>query len=222
MDGKKYIVFIDEIMVDFDCLDFSVLKNLEALLEDIDLLWAFNPAAFDMTNEYGDIKFPLSLDGALVKRLRTKYRNSLQIGILLAHVNYFFLELNEEYKCLPAIQDNPLDQSILISGELPLWIDCLNPETTIEEVLDFVLVHVDCKMPFTILYSVDQEQSNKSLLEWCQSNQLDNWKVTSYWDMTGSEADNIIAIVKDATPNLEVFSRARKNLVIVTMDRLVI
>ena len=221
-NGKKYIVFIDEIMVDFDCLDFSALIDLEVLLEDIDLLWAFNPAAFDMTHEYADIKFPLVFDGALVKRLRTKYRNSLQIAILLLHVNHFFVGLKEEYKCLPATQDNPLDPSFLISGELPLWIDCQNPETTIEEVLDFVLEHVGCVKPFTILYSVDQEQSYKSLLEWCQSNQLNNWKVMSYWDMTGSEADNVIAIVEDATPNLEVFSRARKNLVIVTIDRLVI
>ena len=215
--GKRYILFIDEIMVDFDCLDFSVLAELEELLKEIDLLWAFNPAAFDMSYDYNEVKFPTSIERALVKRLKTKYRNSFQIGNLLLHVNGIFVGLKEKYKCLPASEDNPLDASILSIGNLPLWIDCPNPNTTIEQVLDFLMEenHVDYK-PFTILHSVDEEDSRTSLQNWCAREQLD-WKVSSFFDMTGSEADNVIALVEDETTNLEVFSRARKELVVITM-----
>ena len=44
----------------------------------------------------------------------------------------------------------------------------------------------------------------------------EKWKVLQFSDMTGSETDNLVAFVEDSYANMEVFSRAKKQLIIVT------
>ena len=44
----------------------------------------------------------------------------------------------------------------------------------------------------------------------------ENWKVCTFPEMTGSETEVLIAYIEDAYSNMEVFSRARKQLTIVT------
>lgn len=53
----------------------------------------------------------------------------------------------------------------------------------------------------------------EQLHRWCINN---DWDVVTHGNMTGSERDIIIAFVDDKFGNLEVMSRARKRLFIVT------
>ena len=44
----------------------------------------------------------------------------------------------------------------------------------------------------------------------------ENWMVLEYTQMTGSETEVLVAFIEDIYANMEVFSRARKQLFIVT------
>ena len=73
-------------------------------------------------------------------------------------------------------------------------------ESFLKETINITLVHSSFK---------EFSQEAKSWLD------QEEWKVSEFVDMTGSETDNLVAFIEDATANMEVFSRAKKQLIVV-------
>lgn len=206
--GKRHIIILlDEIIVNFDCLDFSTLK-LD--YPNITVIMAINPAAYNMSKEVL-IREP-SGSNVLAVQLKTKHRNSYQIGVLLAHINKFIKDQEDAYKCLDATGDEPLNSSYLPSGTLPVWIET-SPETTDKQVLDYIKTKlIQEALDVTIVHY--QKQFSQEANSWLSKQE--KWRVMDHTNMVGSETDCLFAFVENATFNMESFSRARKQLIIIT------
>ena len=113
-------------------------------------------------------------------------------------------------------EDAPLTESCFSTGILPLW---LKVSTTTSD--EFVLEDIRTKrlnkcdsLEVTLLYNgIEMIQSRISKLkDWCQGN---DWKCIERKQMTGSEAP-VVVLYDIATADLEDYSRAQKQLIIVT------
>ena len=82
---KHYILVIDELVVNNDGIDFSLL---ELDFPNITVLVSVNPAAYFMTKEV--VIKPPSRKNVLEVQLTTKHRNSYQIAVLIVHINKFY------------------------------------------------------------------------------------------------------------------------------------
>ena len=214
MNGEKrqYIILLDEILVNNDGMDFSEVQLIYSL---INILMAVNPAGFYLTKTVEITS--LSGNNVLPKQLFTRHRNSFQIAVLLAHINKFYkeretLNLGAKYKCLDAVNDKPLDDSDLPSGPLPIWIQ-RSQDATDEEVLEYMKESFLKEAIGVTLVHSSRKQFSQEAKSWLDQ---EEWKVLIFRDMTGSETDNLVAFIEDTTANMEVFSRAKKLLIIVT------
>ena len=63
------------------------------------------------------------------------------------------------------------------------------------------------------MFSPCEQNLSQSVYDWCLDKK---WDVVSHGNMTGSERDLVIAFTDDNLGNLEVMSRARNRLIIVT------
>ena len=204
---KQYIILVDEIADNYDCFDFSTLQLTYSFIH---VLMAVNPAAYNLTKPV-HITFPFG-SNVLAKQLITRHRNSIQIAILLNHINKVYRDANDAYKCLDTSNDKPLDTFNLPSGPLPIWIQ-RNQDASDEEVLQHLKdSFLQEGINVTLVHSIYKTFSQKTK-SWLDQ---EKWKVMKFGDMTGSETNNLIAFVEDITANMEVFSRAKKQLIIVT------
>ena len=64
----------------------------------------------------------------------------------------------------------------------------------------------------TLVHSI-KKQFNHQEISWMAN---ENWMVLEFTQMTGSETEVLVAFIEDTYANMEVFSRARKKLIIVT------
>ena len=74
-------------------------------------------------------------------------------------------------------------------------------ESFLQEAINVTLVH-SVKRTFS--------KETKSWLD------QEKWKVLEFQDMTGSKTDILVAFIEDSYSNMEVFSRAKKHLIVVT------
>ena len=206
--GKKHIIIVlDEVIINYDCIDFS---GLRLDYPSITIIIAINPAGYFLTKEV--VIKPPSRKNVLAVQLKTKHRNSYQIAVLIAHINKFYKDRNESYKCLDSANDKPLDPSNLPNGPLPNWIQ-RSPDTTDEDVLKYLKTKFLPEAESVTLVHFQKQFSQKAR-DWL-SNQ-GNWKVMSHLAMTGSETECLVAFIENTYFNMETFSRAKKQLIIVT------
>ena len=204
---KQYIILIDEIIVNYDCFDFSILQLIYSF---INVLMAVNPAAFSLTKPFEITSPPGS--NVLAKHLITRHRNSFQIAVLLAHINKFLKDSDFPYKCLDTANDKPLDATKLPSGPLTIWIQ-RSEEASDENVLQYLKdYYLQDAKSVTLVHSFHRQLSNTAKL-WLDQ---EKWKVSGFRQMTGSETDILVAFIEDTYANMEVFSRAKKQLIVVT------
>ena len=204
---KQYIILLDEIYIGNDGMDFS---DLHLIFPFINILMAINPAAYNMTIPV-NITSP-SGNNILAKQLFTKHRNSFQIAVLLAHINKFYKDKDGQYKCLDVANDKPLEASNIPTGPLPIWIQ-RSQDATDEEVLEYMKESFLKEAIGVTLVHSSRKQFSQEAKSWLDQ---EEWKVLIFRDMTGSETDNLVAFIEDTTANMEVFSRAKKLLIIVT------
>ena len=206
--GKKHIIILlDEVIINYNCIDFS---GLQLDYPFITIIIAINPAGYNLTKEVV-IKHP-SRKNVLAVQLKTKHRNSYQIAVLISHINKFLNQEGGAYKCLDSANDKPLEPSNLPTGPLPIWIQ-RSPETSDEHVLDDLKSKISPEaMNVTLVHSGKRQFSYETNV-WLQKA---NWNVCIFTDMTGSETEVLVAFIEDIFANMEVFSRARKRLIIVT------
>jgi len=67
-------------------------------------------------------------------------------------------------------------------------------------------------MPLSLIYcdEISFSSQAESFLD------IENWKTLDFTHMTGSETEVLVAFIEDTYANIEVFSRAKKQLIIVT------
>ena len=205
--GKKHIIILlDEVIVNFDCIDFS---ELQLDYPFITIIIAVNPAGYELTQEV--VIKPPSRENVLAVQLKSKHRNSYQIAVLIAHINKLYKDANESYKCLDSANDKSLDPSNLPNGPVPIWAQ-RSPETTDEQVLSYLKKEILQDSKITLVHSSQKEFSQEPI-PWLSK---ENWKLSGFTSMVGSETEVLVVFIEDTYANMEVFSRARKQLIIVT------
>ena len=206
--GKKHIVILlDEVIINHDCTDFSGLQLDHPF---ITIILAINPAGYDLTKEI--VIKPPSKENVLAVQLKTKNCNSYQIANLIAHINKLSKEKGGSYKYLDSANDKPLDPSNLASGPLPIWVH-IRLEMADEQVLKYLKVNfLQDFSNVTLVHSFKKTFSYEAKL-WLEKAK---WNVFHLHDMIGSETEVLVAFIEDTCANMELFSRARRQLIIVT------
>ena len=207
-NGKKHIIILlDEVIVNHDCIDFSGLRLDYPF---ITIIIAVNPAGYDLTKEV--VIKPPSRKNVWAVQLKSKHRNSYQIAVLIAHINKFLKDQGGAYKCLDSANDKPLDPSNLASGPLPIWVH-IRLEMADEQVLKYLKVNfLQDFSNVTLVHSFKKTFSYEAKL-WLEKAK---WNVFHLHDMIGSETEVLVAFIEDTCANMELFSRARRQLIIVT------
>ena len=174
---------------------------------------AISPSGRNLTMPI-EIKFGDGESKIFCKQLRSRHRNSFLLSNFLIHLTYNYNKLKQtesNFQCLSPIQDVPLDDSNLPDGEITLWYNQSDDIADIEilQFLHSTYMLDDGK----VLVSPCEQNLSQRVYDWCLEKQ---WDIVSHGNMTGSERDIVIAFADDNFGNLEVMSRARKRLIIIT------
>lgn len=227
IDSKHFVIFIDEIPPEFfeSCSEYdSTLNQLHDECSLIHVFMAISPIGRHLT-------MPLQLnfsDGnkVFVQQLQTRHRNSFPLSAFLIHMTYkyndfkvkrsivraiFQQKSTSKYQCLSPSDDTPLDSSNLPDGDVTLWYHRSNDVTEIEALKFFKETYLPTNGE--VLVSPSGKNLPTHIYRWCSQN---DWDVVSHTNVTGTERDLVIAFVDGTFGNLEVMSRARKRLIIVT------
>ena len=178
----------------------------------INVLITVNPAGFDLTKDV-QMTAP-SGSNVLAVQLMTKHRNSFQIALLLAHANKFFNDKNDIYKCLDASLDNSLESSKLPPGPLPIWIQ-RSKESLDVEILDYLKAKfLQDVTNVTLVVSPFRQPFSQETEAWLIK---EKWQTSNFHSMTGSETDNVVAFIDDTYAVMELITRAKKQLILVSV-----
>ena len=117
------------------------------------------------------------------------------------------LKIYEKYFFLP-----------FLLGNCPIWIEKKHDYDDLK-VLDFIQIKMlsheeNVTQSFAILISPLKDIDDIS--RWAE-HQHERWQIIKYSDVTGCEFKYVVAFIEDERINLEVFSRAQRQLIIVTM-----
>ena len=134
-EKKHIIILLDEVIINYDCIDFA---ELQLDYPFITIIISVNPAGYDLTKEV--VVKPPSRKNVLAVQLKAKHRNSYQIAVLIAHINKFYNEEKQDYKCLDSANDKPLDPSNLPNSPLPIWVQ-RSQDMTDEQVLKYLKIN---------------------------------------------------------------------------------
>ena len=205
MSDFHWIVMIDEIKFLNDNYDLSQLK---LKYPNVDIHLAINPIGDYCTFPFNPI-FPNEEENTIIEKLKNCHRNSLEIALLLLHLNACIMQRSISN------EDNlPIHKTCLTAKSKPLWIlarDQLSNETILEVIKtklgssteDVALLH-------------DYQEKNESVESWCQRN---NWNYIEYYEMAGSEASILVLFEIEFRYSEylinECYSRAKRRLFIV-------
>ena len=211
---KTYAVLIDEIPPSFleACPDYEqFLHSLQSECPLVHVFLAFSPSG-------SNLDWPIAInfedDKIFAKQLRTRHRNSFLLSTFLIHVTYNYNETKQsdsKYQCLSPELDAVLDPFILPEGDVTLWYNKSDniPDVEILQFLHKTYLPEDGQ----VLVSPRQQDLPQDVYDWCRDKK---WDLVSHGNMTGSERDLLIAFAGDNFGNLEILSRARKRLIIIT------
>ena len=214
-DKKIFAILIDEMPPSFfeTCAEYEeFFQHLQNEYPLVYIFMAISPSGRNLTQP---IKVKFKDDRKIfAKQLRTRHRNSFLLSNFLIHLTYSYNKLKQaevKFQCLSPNQDVPLDASNLPDGEITLWYHQSEDISDIE-ILKFL--H-DTYLPEDgqVLVSPYQQNLSQRLYDWCLEKK---WDIVTHANMTGSERDWVIAFADDNFGNLEVMSRARKRLIIIT------
>ena len=189
-------------------------KFFQSLLSECTLVYVFmaiSPSGNNLTKPI-DVKF--QQNHIFAKQLRTRHRNSFLLSCFLIHLTYKYKKMkqtNTTFQCLSPSMDVVLDPSVLPDGEITLWY---NKSDNISDVriLQF-LQETYLPKDGQVLVSPSQQNLSQPVYDWCHDMK---WDVVSHGNMTGSERDLVIAFADNKFGNLEILSRAKKRLIIIT------
>ena len=211
--NKIFVIFIDEMSPSiFEHSLEDKLQHIQAESTLVYVLLAISPSGRNLTKAI-EIKFSND-DKMFIRQLRSRHRNSLLLSSFLVHLTYNYNKIKQSdigFQCLSPSKDLPLDPFKLPDGEVTLWYHQSGDISDVE-ILQF-LESTYLPEDNQVLVSPCQQNLSQSVYDWCLEK---NWDIVSHGNMTGSERDLVIAFADDNFGNLEVMSRARKRLIIVT------
>ena len=120
------------------------------------------------------------------------------------------------YKCFDPRKDELLQKPKQSDDEnniLTRWFNIGHTKWTDFEVLSLFQENFGPFVPKTLVSPLKREECSYQMEDWCKKNNLE---LVDHSNMTGSERDWVIAFVGDNFGNLEIFSRAKQSLIIVT------
>ena len=212
---KTFAVFIDEMPPMFfeTCPEYQeFFQELQDKYPLIHVFMAISPSGRDLTKPI-NVMFENN-DKIFAKQLRTRHRNSFLLSSFLIHVTYIYNRMNQsesKFQCLSPAMDVVLNPSTLPSGDITLWYNKSEDISDIE-ILQF-LHETYLPKDGQVLVSPRKQTFSQQVYDWCIDK---NWNVVTHVNMTGSERDLVIAFAEDNFGNLEILSRARKRLIIIT------
>ena len=212
--GKRCAVLIDE----FPPLFFEICANYQRFLCDLQaqcpLVYIFLAISPSGRNLNQSIAIKFEDDKIFVKQLRTRHRNSFLLSTFLIHLTYNYENMKQsesKFRCLSPDMDTALDPSVLPEGDITLWYNKSNNISDFE-ILQF-LHKTYLPEDGQVLISPRQQDLPQSVYDWCLDKR---WDIVSHGNMTGSERDLVIAFADNEFGNLEILSRARNRLIIIT------
>ena len=214
--NKRFAVFIDEMPPSFfeECPEYEqFFQSLHVNCPLVHVFMAIGPSGKNL-NQPIYVKLDNDDNKIFFKQLRSRHRNSFLLSTFLIHLTYYYNKLkqtNSKFQCLSPSRDLPLDASNLPDGEVTLWYHQSEDISDIE-ILQFI--H-STYLPKNgqVLVSPCEQNLSQHVYDWCLEKK---WDIVSHGNMTGSEREWVIAFADDNFGNLEVMSRARKRLIIIT------
>ena len=193
---------IDEIKFLYNNFAFNKLK---LKYPNVEIHLALNPIGDYCTFPFNPI-FPNEEENTIIEKLKNIHRNSLEIALLLLHLNVY----NSEIESLSNEDNLPIHKTCLIAKSIPIWILASN-QLSNEAILEAIKTKLGSSLEdVALLY----ERMNKSVESLCQRN---NWNYILYSQMTGSEAS--VVVLFDIGFGVDYFhecySRAKRRLFIV-------
>ena len=219
IEQRQYLLFIDEMLANF--FEESVESSYQYLLElttdfnKLQLYMAVRPMGENLIAT--DIKLRPNSEqdeNVVMFQLQTRHRNSYQISAFLLHLTeaYNTSDSPNNYKCCSYSEDDKLPPSKKIEKtKITRWFHFRNgiSETKVLEILiDEKIVK---KNSLTLISPIMMSDDMKKC---CFDNGLE---LVTNKNMTGSEREEVVAFVGANFGNLEIFSRAKSNLIIVTI-----
>ena len=212
--AKSFAIFIDELPPSFFeiCPDYQRLfSDLQAKCPLVHVFLAISPSGRNLSQP---IAIQFEDDKVFAKQLRTRHRNSFLLSCFLIHITYNYNRMNQsgsKFQCLSPAMDVALDPSVLPEGDITLWYNKTENITDVE-ILQF-LHKTYLPKDGQVLVSPLQQNLSQPVYDWCRDKK---WDVVSHGNMIGSERDLVIAFADNKFGNLEILSRAKNRLIIVT------
>ena len=212
---KIFAILIDEMPPSFfECCPeyqefFQFLQDKYPLVH---IFMAISPSGKNLTKP---IKIMFDSNSKIfAKQLTTRHRNSFLLSTFLIHLTYIYNRAKQsgsKFQCLSPEMDVALDPKVLPEGDITLWYNKSENISDVE-ILTF-LQKTYLPEDSQVLVSPRQQNLSQSVYDWCLDNK---WDVVSHGNMTGSERDLVITFADNNFGNLEILSRARKRLIIIT------
>ena len=219
--GKHILLFVDEMMAHF-FMKWPGYENFKRVMMNykcVHLYMAVNPAGDALSHPLNIGPFIDNSRNLLTMQLQTRHRNSFQIAAFLVHLTYLYNDesFRVNYKCLSPTNDEPLDRNKLIEGDITRWFHCNNGMKDTRILTHFKEFDMIVEGEPFLVSPIDNKDANKDLQQWCLENGAE---YVTHANMMGSERESVFAFIGDKSGNIEIFSRARKFLVIISRYRL--
>ena len=161
------------------------IRKLELQTPNVDIHFAINPNGELCEKPFEPI-FPEDEKNTLIRKLDSPHRNSLEIAILLLHLNDLIdKDPYESVMSLSTKDNNPIHQTCISSGVKPLWVT-VNDQLADETILNGIKYEMESSIEdVALLY----RNGNHIVHDWCEKQ---NWKFIHNAIITGSEASTIV------------------------------
>ena len=207
MSDFRWIVIIDELKFFYDKYD---LQQLKLKYPNVDIHLAINPTGEQCYDLPFDPIFPSEDEDVIIEKLKNCHRNSLEIALLLLHLNVY----NSEIESLSNEDNLPIHKTCITADSTPLWI-LASDQSSKEVILEVIKTKLGSSTEDVALLH-DYQEKNESVESWCQRN---NWNYIEYYEMAGSEASILVLFEIEFRYSEylinECYSRAKRRLFIV-------
>jgi len=219
IEERQYLLFIDEMLANF--FEESVESTYQYLLQlskdfnKVQLYMAVRPMGQNLTTT--DIKLrPKSEqdEKVIMYQLQTRHRNSYLISAFLLHLTeaYNTIDSPINFKCCSYSEDDKLIPYEKVEKlKVTRWFHFDNGTSeakVLETLIDMEIVKKNSQALISPI--IVSEEMKKC----CSDNGLE---LVTNKNMTGSEREEVVAFVGANFGNLEIFSRAKTSLIIVTI-----
>ena len=183
--------------------DYYDLSELEMNKSNIDFNLAINPYGNGCWEPFNPI-LPKG-QNVFVAKLKNAHRYSLEIALLLLHLQDFIEDIEDNSRCLTYLDNRPIDLTCFPTSIRPLWVLIIN-NVSFDDILKAICKEIGTSNSDIILL---YQEEDKVVLDWCD---CQNWKYIYFEKITGIEAQTVILFdIKGEHDQNFVFSNANNS-----------